>query len=122
MQQKNSGAQSVLLMQKILLRMTLFSFLLLISQVLLYVAGNFQKFLDSTQAFILRNTIFTAVTLFFFSLASIVAVILDSVLSKFFSRKTVALLAFCVFCIALAAVSGTAARGILALSDAFSIH
>ncbi|MCH5282379.1 MAG: hypothetical protein J1E59_01825 [Treponema sp.] len=122
MQQKNSGAQSVLLMQKILLRMTLFSFLLLISQVLLYVAGNFQKFLDSTQAFILRNTIFTAVTLFFFSLASIVAVILDSVLSKFFSRKTVALLAFCVFCIALAAVSGTVARGILALSDAFSIN
>ena len=115
-------APFVYLMQKILFRMTLFTFLLLISSALLYVAGNFQRFLDSSQMFILRETIFVAVTLFFFSLASIVAVILDSIFSKFFSWKKAAFLIFCVFCIALAAASGMAARGILALIAPFSSY
>lgn len=113
-------APLVLLMQKILFRMTLFSFLLLLSSALFYVAGNFQRFLDSSQTRILRNTIFIAVTLFFFAAASIVAAVIDSVVSRFFSWKKAVLLAFCVLCIALAVASGLAARGILAVSAAFS--
>lgn len=109
-------APLIYLMQKILFRMTLFSFLLLISSALLYVAGSFQRFLDSSQTLILRETMFVAVTLFFFSIASIVVTILDSVFSRFFSWKKNIFLAFYVFCIALSAASGIVARGILALS------
>ncbi len=112
-------APFVYLMQRILFRMTLFSFLLLLSSALLYVAGNFQRFLDSSQAFILREAMSVAVTLFFFSVASIVVTILDSVFSKFFSWTKVVFLVFYVFCIALSAASVIIARGILALSAGF---
>lgn len=109
-------APFVYLMQRIFFRMTLFAFLLLISSVLLYVAGNSQRFLDSSQAFILREAMSVAVTLFFFSSASIIVTILDSVFSKFFSWTKVLFIAFYILCIAFAAASGIIARGILALS------
>lgn len=109
-------APFVYLMQKILFRMTLFSFLLLLSSILLYVAGNFQRFLDSSQTFILRETMFVAVTLFFFSVVSIIVTILDSVFSKFYSWKKSIFFAFYVFCIALSSASGFVVRGILAFS------
>lgn len=114
-------APFVYLMQRILFRMTLFSFLLLLSSALLYVTGNFQRFLDSSQAFILREAMSVAVTLFFFSIASIVVTILDSVFSKFFSWTKVVFLVFYVFCIALSTASVIIARGILALSAGFPV-
>ena len=68
---RKDAAPFVYLLQKIFFRMTLFSFFIFVSTSLLYAAGNFQGFLDTTQAFILQTLIYIAITLLFFSCLSI---------------------------------------------------
>lgn len=113
-------APLVYIMQKILFRMTLFSFLLLFASSLLFIAGNMQRFLDSNQALVLRQMIFMSITLFFFSLVSIFFTVLDTLLSKFFAWKKLAVIVFYVVCVILSVVCGVMARGVMILSLGYS--
>lgn len=109
-------APFVYLLQKIFFRMTLFSFLIFISLSLLYAAGNFQKFLDATQAFILQNLIYIAITLGFFSLLSVLTSIVDTFLSRIISKRKILAMGFYSLNILLASTVLIAARTILALA------
>ena len=113
---RQKAAPFVYLLQKIFFRMTLFSFLIFISLSLLYAAGNFQKFLDSTQAFILQTLIYISITLLFFSVLSILINVLDTFLSRYISRKKIIAMGLYVLSILLAATVMVAARTILALA------
>ncbi len=53
-------------------RVTLFLFLLLLALIVVYVTGNFQKFLDSTQKLILFYAILVSIALVLFSVLSII--------------------------------------------------
>lgn len=53
-------------------RVTLFLFLLLIALIIVYITGNFQKFLDSTQKLILTYAMLVSIALILFSILSIV--------------------------------------------------
>ena len=113
---KTKIAPFVYLLQKIFFRMTLFSFLIFVSLTLLYAAGNFQKFLDSTQAFILQSLIYMAITLLFFSVLSILSSVLDTFLSRYISRKKIVAMGLYALSLLLSATVMVAARAILALA------
>ena len=106
----------VYLLQKIFFRMTLFSFFIFISLSLLYVAGNYQKFMDSTQSYILQNLIYIAITLLFFSALSIATSVLDTFLSRIISRRKIFAMGFYALSILISTTIMFAARAVLALS------
>ncbi len=70
-------------------RTSLFLFLMLVVLTLFYVSGNFQKFLDSTQSFILVLCSFCAISLFLLSIAGFIESI-----TLFFSVKIKSFLIF----------------------------
>ncbi len=113
---KMSVAPFVYLLQKIFFRMTLFTFILFLSLALLYVAGNFQAFLDSTQAFVLQSLIYISITLLFFSVLSISSSVLDTFLSRYISKKKIISMGFYILSLLLSATSIIAARTILVLA------
>ncbi len=113
---RKEAAPFVYLLQKIFFRMTLFSFFVFMSLSLLYAAGNFQGFLDTTQAFILQTLIYISITLLFFSVLSILINVLDTFLSRYISRKKIVAMGLYFLSILLAATVMVAARTILALA------
>ena len=113
---RKEAAPFVYLLQKIFFRMTLFSFFVFMSLSLLYAAGNFQGFLDTTQAFILQTLIYISITLLFFSVLSILINVLDTFLSRYISRKNIVAMGLYFLSILLAATVMVAARTILALA------
>lgn len=113
---RKDAAPFVYLLQKIFFRMTLFSFFIFVSTSLLYAAGNFQGFLDTTQAFILQTLIYIAITLLFFSCLSILINVLDTFLSRYISRKKIVAMGLYILSVLLSTTVMVAARAILALS------
>ena len=109
-------APFVYLLQKIFFRMTLFSFFIFISLTLLYAAGNFQKFLDSTQASVLQSLIFIAITLMFFSALSIATSVLDTFLSRIISRRKIIAMGFYALSVLVSGTVMVAARTVLTLA------
>ncbi len=109
-------APLVYLLQKIFFRMTLFSFFLFVSLTLLYGAGNYQEFLDSSQIMILKSLIFISITLFFFAATSIIFTIMDTLFSRFYSMKKTAAIIFYAVSIILSALAMIAGRAILVLA------
>ncbi|MCR5045983.1 MAG: hypothetical protein K6A42_05355 [Treponema sp.] len=114
---RKSAAPFVYLLQKIFFRMTLFSFLLFLSLTLLYVAGNFQGFLDATQTRILRSLIYISITLLFFAVLSIASSLLDTFLSKYISKKKIISMGFYIFSLLLSVTAIVAARTVLVLAS-----
>ena len=113
---RQDAAPFVYLLQKIFFRMTLFSFFIFLSLALLYAAGNFQGFLDSTQSFILQSLIYISITLMFFSILSIATNILDTFLSRYISRKKIIAMGLYFLSIISSTTVLVAARAILALA------
>lgn len=110
-------APFVYLMQKIFFRMAVFSFMLVVSLALLYMAGNTQEFLDQSQAFILQSLIYLSITLIFAALLATIFMVLDSILSKFTFTKKIITLVFYIICIILSTAIVLAARTVLVLSE-----
>ncbi len=113
---KISVAPFVYLLQKIFFRMTLFAFMLFTCLAILYIAGNYQNFLDSTQAFILQSLIYISITLLFFSVLSILSSVLDTFLSRYISKKKIISMGFYILSLLLSGTSIIAARTILVLA------
>lgn len=111
------AAPFVYLLQKIFFRMTLFSFFLFMSLSVLYMAGNYQGFLDATQANILQSLIYISITLIFFSTLSILSSILDTFLSRYISKKKIISMGFYIFSVLSSSTVMIAARTILALAE-----
>ena len=97
--------------------MTLFSFLLFSSLILLYIAGNFQNFLDSTQTGILQSLIYIAITLMFFSFLAIFTSVLDTFLSRYISKKKIISMGFYILSLLSSVTVLVAARTILVLAS-----
>lgn len=110
-------APFVYLMQKIFFRMAVFSFMLVVSLALLYMAGNTQEFLDQSQAFILQSLIYLSITLIFAALLATIFMVLDSILSKFTFTKKIITLIFYIICIILSTAIVLAARTVLVLAE-----
>ena len=110
-------APFVYLMQKIFFRMAVFSFMLVVSLALLYMAGNTQEFLDHSQAFILQSLIYLSITLIFAALLATIFMVLDSILSKFTFTKKIITLIFYIICIMLSIAIVLAARTVLVLAE-----
>ncbi len=110
-------APFVYLMQKIFFRMAVFSFMLVVSLALLYIAGNNQEFLDQSQAFILQSLIYLSITLIFAALLATVFMVLDSILSKFTFTKKIITLVFYIICILLSTAIVLSARTVLVLAE-----
>lgn len=110
-------APFVYLMQKIFFRMAVFSFMLVVSLALLYIAGNNQEFLDQSQAFILQSLIYLSITLIFSALLATVFMVLDSILSKFTFTKKIITLVFYIICILLSTAIVLSARTVLVLAE-----
>ena len=110
-------APFVYLMQKIFFRMAVFSFMLVVSLALLYIAGNTQEFLDQSQAFILQSLIYLSITLIFAALLATVFMVLDSILSKFTFTKKIITLVFYIICIILSIAIVLSARTVLVLAE-----
>lgn len=110
-------APFVYLMQKIFFRMAVFSFMLVVSLALLYIAGNNQEFLDQSQAFILQSLIYLSITLIFASILATVFMVLDSILSKFTFTKNIITLVFYIICILLSTAIVLSARTVLVLAE-----
>ena len=104
-------------MQKIFFRMAVFSFMLVVSLALLYIAGNNQEFLDQSQAFILQSLIYLSITLIFAALLATVFMVLDSILSKFTFTKKIITLVFYIICILLSTAIVLSARTVLVLAE-----
>ena len=113
---RQKAAPFVYLLQKIFFRMTLFSFFLFMFISLLYAAGNFQGFLDTTQALILQALIYISITLLFFSCLSILISVLDTFLSRYISRRKIYAMGLYALSILISATVMVAARTILALA------
>lgn len=114
---KTEVASLVYFLSKILFRMTIFSLFLFLSLGLLYTAGNYQQFLDSSQELLLRAQIFISITLFFFAFISIVISALDCVLSHFFNYKKTLAFIFYFACLVLSAAVMLLSRALLVLSS-----
>ncbi len=114
---RQKAAPFVYLLQKIFFRMTLFSFFLFMSLSVLYMAGNYQGFLDATQANILQSLIYISITLIFFSTLSILSSILDTFLSRYISKKKIISMGFYIFSVLSSSTVMIAARTILALAE-----
>ena len=110
-------APFVYLMQKIFFRMAVFSFMLVVSLALLYIAGNNQEFLDQSQAFILQSLIYLSITLIFAALLATVFMVLDSILSKFTFTKKIITLVFYIICVILSVAIALSARTVLVLAE-----
>lgn len=110
-------APFVYLMQKIFFRMAVFSFMLVVSLALLYIAGNNQEFLDQSQAFILQSLIYLSITLIFAALLATIFMVLDSILSKFTFTKKIITLVFYIICILLSTAIVLSARTVLVLAE-----
>ena len=110
-------APFVYLLQKIFFRMTLFSFFVFMSLSVLYMAGNYQGFLDATQANILQSLIYISITLIFFSILSILSSILDTFLSRYISKKKIISMGFYILSVLSSSTVMIAARTILALAE-----
>lgn len=83
----------------------------------LYMAGNYQGFLDATQANILQSLIYISITLIFFSTLSILSSILDTFLSRYISKKKIISMGFYIFSVLSSSTVMIAARTILALAE-----
>ena len=114
--QSSSLAPFVYLLQKIFFRMTLLSFFIFTLLGLLYAAGNYQFFLDSTQAFILQSLIYISITLLFFAGLSILTSVMDTFLSRYISKKKIVSMGFYILSVLLSVTVMLAARTILALA------
>lgn len=110
-------APFVYLMQKIFFRMAVFSFMLVVSLALLYIAGNNQEFLDQSQAFILQSLIYLSITLAFSAILATIFMVLDSILSKFTFTKKIITLVFYIICIMLSTAIVLSARTVLVLAE-----
>ncbi|MBR5964957.1 MAG: hypothetical protein IK015_02415 [Treponema sp.] len=110
-------APFVYLMQKIFFRMAVFSFMLVVSLALLYIAGNTQEFLDKSQAFILQSLIYLSITLIFAAILATIFMVLDSILSKFTFTKKIITLVFYIICIILSLAIVLSARTVLVLAE-----
>ena len=110
-------APFVYLMQKIFFRMAVFSFMLVVSLTLLYIAGNNQEFLDQSQAFILQSLIYLSITLAFSAILATIFMVLDSILSKFTFTKKIITLVFYIICILLSTAIVLSARTVLVLAE-----
>lgn len=91
--------------------------MIFLSLALLYAAGNFQNFLDSTQAFILQTLIYISITLLFFAGLSILTSVMDTFLSRYISKKKIISMGFYILSVLLAVTVMLAARTILALAE-----
>ena len=96
-------------------RVTLFLFLLLSAILIVYITGNFQEFLDSTQKTVLLYAVLSAIALFFFSIISIIETIIFTIALKRVSLIFYLLPFF--FCILYAIIAITLASTILFISD-----
>lgn len=83
----------------------------------LYMAGNYQGFLDATQANILQSLIYISITLIFFSILSILSSILDTFLSRYISKKKIISMGFYILSVLSSSTVMIAARTILALAE-----
>lgn len=101
-------------------RITLFLFLLLVAILIVYITGNFQKFLDSTQKSILLYAVLSAFALFFFSIFSILETIIYSIALRHFSI-VLYVIPF-LLCIIFSLVTIAFAGGILFISDDSWLH
>ena len=101
-------------------RVTLFLFLLLTAILIVYITGNFQGFLDSTQKIILLYAVLSAIALIFFSIFSILETIIYTI-----ALRRIELIFYLVpflLCILYAAIAAISASAILFIADDSWLH
>lgn len=104
---------------KTVIRMMIFSFLLLSAAAVFYVVGNFQKFLDSTELSLLKLSIVISICLLVFSAITVLITILESIILKKFQKKIIFVFLFAVVSIVAGLICSIYARSVIILAQGY---